>query len=146
MAETNKVLEIVVPYDFKGKEYVTVYRHHDGAATALALSDSKADGTYRTDTANGLIYIYASRFSTYAIGYTQCYNLTGSLIYGAYTGDVTLSLLDDKKALVNYSTVSMSGGLGAYSFGHVPRGVYYLSAKWFEDGKEIVLENGLNVR
>ena len=146
LSETPRVLTIIIPYDFKGKEYVTVYRSHDGSAETLVKSGSGADGTYQTDEENGFVTVYASRFSTYAIGYTQCYNVSGSLKYGAYTGEVTLSLLDDKKALVKYATVNMNGGLGAYRFTHIPQGAYYLSAKWFEGNKEVVLEKALNVQ
>ena len=146
MSETSRVLAIVIPYDFKGREYVTVYRSHNGRAETLVKSGSGADGTYQTDEENGFVTVYASRFSTYAIGYTQCYNLSGSLKYGAYTGEITLSLLDEKKALVKYATVNMDGGLGAYSFTHIPQGTYFLSAKWFEGNKEVVLEKGLNVQ
>ena len=67
----DKVLEIVVPYDFTGKKDVTVYRKHGSdPAAALDKADTKADGTYRLDEAEGKVYIYASKFSTYAIGYT----------------------------------------------------------------------------
>ena len=70
--ETTTVLEIVVPFDFIGKDTVTVYRYHDGKADALmtAAGDTKTDGTYQLDTVNGLIHIFARKFSTYAIGYT----------------------------------------------------------------------------
>ncbi|USF28327.1 hypothetical protein N510_003286 [Firmicutes bacterium ASF500] len=66
----DKVLEIVVSYDFSDKDSVTVYRHHDGKAEALTQADTKAGGTFRLDETSGLIYIYATKFSTYAIGYT----------------------------------------------------------------------------
>ncbi|MCI8474783.1 MAG: hypothetical protein HFF07_05540, partial [Oscillospiraceae bacterium] len=66
----DNVLEIVVPYDFSGKNAVTVYRHHDGKAQALTPADTNARGTFRLDETGGLIYIYATKFSTYAIGYT----------------------------------------------------------------------------
>ena len=65
----DKVLEIVVPYNFSGKNSVTVYRHHDGKAEALTPANTKAKGTFRLDETSGLIYIYATKFSTYAIGY-----------------------------------------------------------------------------
>lgn len=69
----DKVLEIVVPYDFTGKKDVTVYRKHGSdPAAALDKKDTKADGTFRLEGAgtSGKVYIYASKFSTYAIGYT----------------------------------------------------------------------------
>ncbi|WP_249299546.1 S-layer homology domain-containing protein [Feifania hominis] len=68
----NTVMEIVVPFDFAGKrtDSVTVYRYHGTQAEALTASDTRAGGTFRLDVANGRIHIYASKFSTYAIGYT----------------------------------------------------------------------------
>ncbi len=71
-----RVLEIIVPYDFTGKRSVTVYRKHGddpaAALTALAARPDLAaaeDGTFFADQENGWIAIYASKFSTYAIGY-----------------------------------------------------------------------------
>ena len=145
LTETSSVLEIVIPYNFRGREYVTVYRNHGGTAQVLEKSTGKTDGTYQTDTENGLLYIYSNKFSTYSIGYTQCYNLKGSIKYGSFTGEVTLSLLDEKKALVQYTTINMSSGLGGYSFTHIPKGTYYLSAQWLEDSREVALENKVNV-
>lgn len=72
----DKVLEIAVDYDFTGKKDVTVYRKHgDDPAAALDKLTKKpteafADGSFFADSANGKVYIYASKFSTYAIGYT----------------------------------------------------------------------------
>ena len=70
IGETKTVLEIVVPFNFSGKNTVTVYRYHGDAAEKLTEDTSKNDGTYQLDTVNGLIRIFASKFSTYAIGYT----------------------------------------------------------------------------
>lgn len=76
ISETSSVLEIVVPYDFNGKENVTVYRKHlsEAAAPLSKLNSepgSPADGTFFLDEQNGRIHIYARKFSTYAIGYTN---------------------------------------------------------------------------
>ena len=71
----SKVLEIKVPYDFTGKRNVTVYRKHgDSAAEKLTKLTARptqgfADGTFFADSKNGAVYIYASKFSIYAIGY-----------------------------------------------------------------------------
>ncbi|MFG6372833.1 MAG: S-layer homology domain-containing protein, partial [Oscillospiraceae bacterium] len=80
----SRVLEIVVPYDFTGKKDVTVYRKH-GNTPAVALTrlaerpdGAFTDGTFCTDTANGKVYIYTSKFSTYAIGYTAQTSASGS--------------------------------------------------------------------
>lgn len=77
IGSTNQtVLELLVPYDFTGKDTVTVYRKH-GTEDAMALTALSAkpgtafqDGTFYADKENGRVYIYASKFSTYAIAYT----------------------------------------------------------------------------
>ena len=70
ITETGNTLEFIIPFDFTGKSTVKVYRYHDGVAEALTEDDTGAEGTYRLDRTNGLIYVYAEKFSTYAIGYT----------------------------------------------------------------------------
>ncbi len=70
ITEAGVVLEIVIPFDFTYKTNVTAYRSHGNLAEVLTKDDSKTDGTFRLDEAGGKIYIYASKFSTYAIGYT----------------------------------------------------------------------------
>lgn len=70
LAVTNTVMEIVIPYDMAGKNNITVYRYHDGVTEAFAENTTKADGTFSLDRENNLIYVYAQKFSTYAIGYT----------------------------------------------------------------------------
>lgn len=62
ITDTGNVLEIVVPYRFKGRENVEVYRYHGSAEKLEKLAskptDSFTDGKYYPDTANGLLYIY----------------------------------------------------------------------------------------
>ncbi len=72
ITDTNgRVLEIAVDFDFTGKRDVTVYRcHGDGVGETLAQADTRADGTFRLESAENKVYIYASKFSVYAIGYT----------------------------------------------------------------------------
>ena len=74
----DRVLEIEVPYSFTGKKDVTVYRKHGSEEpkvltrrAAKPAADVMTDGSFFADSRNGKIYIYASKFSTYAIGYTQ---------------------------------------------------------------------------
>lgn len=69
VSEAQTVMEIVVPFDFGGKSDVAVYRYHDGSAAKLNEAAGGTEGTYQLDRANGLIHIFAGRFSTYAIGY-----------------------------------------------------------------------------
>ncbi len=78
LTETKTVMELVVPFDFKGKKDVKVYRYHvteSGQEETEALNQApdgtSVDGTYKVDEANGLIHIYTQKFSTYAIGYTD---------------------------------------------------------------------------
>ena len=79
----GKVLEIVVPYDFTGKQDVTVYRYHGGSAEVLTQADSKAGGTFRLS--RDSVTIYATKFSIYAIGYTAA-SQTYTLIVNGGTG------------------------------------------------------------
>lgn len=63
-----------ISYD-TGRSGITVVRHHvdaNGKAEAMSLAESMtgADGTFYVDKDNRCIHIFASKFSTYAIGYT----------------------------------------------------------------------------
>lgn len=94
-----RVLAVVVPYDFTGKQRVTVYRCHSGKAEALAEASTQADGTFALDKSNGTVTIYASKFSTYAIGYTAAgqaatYTLTvnGGTGSGSYAADTIVKI------------------------------------------------------
>ena len=74
-SDNEQVLEIAVPYDFSNKSNLAVYRCHNLQAEAFNELSSKpesgyTDGTFYCDKANSIIYIYANKFSTYAIGYT----------------------------------------------------------------------------
>lgn len=70
LTETNKVMEIVIPFDLTGKLDIAVYRHHNGQTEQLAENTTKADGTFYIDAVNHLIHVFSRKFSTYAIGYT----------------------------------------------------------------------------
>lgn len=70
LTETNKVMEIVIPFDLTGKMDIAVYRHHNGQTEQLAENTTKADGTFYIDAVNHLIHVFSRKFSTYAIGYT----------------------------------------------------------------------------
>ena len=87
LAETKNVIEIVVPFDFTGKENIVVLRYHGDTAEKFteARDSAKQDKTYKLDKENGYIYIYASKFSTYAVGYTASHTIT----FDANGGTVT---------------------------------------------------------
>ena len=134
LTDTNTVLEIVVPYTLSNKTQttVTVYRYHDGVATKLTEADTKADGTYRLDWENDLIYIYASKFSTYAIGFTPTYTVSGTLS-GTFTGTVSFSLTGN--GITKTASGTVMDGKVSYSFTGVPAGTYSVKASWRKNGR-----------
>jgi hypothetical protein len=142
--ETNNVIEIIVPYKFTGKEDIKVYRYHNNQAEALTEADTKADGTFRLDKTNGFIYIYTNKFSTYAIAFTQCYNINGTITYGSHSGSITLSLIDGNGSEIMNSNGDMNGG--SYTLTHVPKGTYTMKATWTENGKQCSIEKEINVK
>ena len=143
LAETQNVLEIIVPYSFVGKEFITVYRYHNGAAEKLTEADTGADGTFRLDKENGFVYIYAKKFSTYAIGYTQCFKLDGMIQYATFAGTtINVAILDEKNQIVANSNTT--DGLG-YSLTHIPKGKYTLRLTWTEYDVERSLESEIEI-
>ncbi len=75
IGETKHVLTIVIPYSMGGRTNVAVHRYHDSAVEKLERLWSEPsepeDGTFRADLEHNLIYIYANKFSTYAISSTN---------------------------------------------------------------------------
>ncbi len=72
---TANVLEIVIPFNFSGKTDINVYRYHGGQAVPFTKLTDKpvtpfTDGNFYLDSVNGLIHVYTSQFSTYAVTYT----------------------------------------------------------------------------
>ncbi|MPM08142.1 hypothetical protein SDC9_54454 [bioreactor metagenome] len=83
LENTDIVLEIVVPFNFSGKTTVKVLRYHAGAAEELeqlkALPTGNfVDKTCYLDMQSGLIHVYTSKFSTYAVSYTSLSGGSGS--------------------------------------------------------------------
>jgi len=80
----NAVLEIIQPFSFNGKTDVVVWRYHGGNAQKLKQLEKTPiapfeDGTYFADSQNGLIYIYAAKFSTYAVSYQEVVASSGGV-------------------------------------------------------------------
>jgi len=68
---TKTVLEIAVPFDSSHSAGTYVFRCHDGEALRFEQLSEKPAGEYRDGTCYvtiDTVYIYTSRFSTYAIG------------------------------------------------------------------------------
>ncbi len=91
ITEAPNAVEIKFPYDFAKKKNIKVYRYHSGNAqelTAFAGRDTDkpfVDGTYFVDKENGCIYIYSSKFSTYAAAYDAVSSGRGSSTESSYT-------------------------------------------------------------
>ena len=74
VTNASSVIEIKLPYDFTRKTNIKVYRYHSGVSEELAQLDARAtapyvDGKCYVDKSNNCIYIYSSKFSTYAVAY-----------------------------------------------------------------------------
>ena len=124
----EEVLELVLPYDFRGKKDVTVYRHHihsESQAETKALDKlegapvTKTDGTFWADTENGYLHIYASKFSTYAVGYTRI--STG----GGSTAHTLTASAGDGGSISPSGAVSVPQG-GSQTFSVTPHSGYAL--------------------
>ena len=104
----NIVLEVAIPYDFTNKQDVTVYRFHSADPEAMELAELfdkpsvPTDGTFWLDREFGYIHVYASKFSTYAIGY----NTPGDGFTGIYVpSEKPLPFTDVKSSDWFYSAV-----------------------------------------
>ena len=109
LKDAGSVLEIVVPYDFSGKRNVRVWRYHGGDTEEFTALQSKpvsgsADKTFFADEQNNLLYLYASKFSTYAVSYTQ---IRGG---GAGSYPVAVDTAGIKNGNVTVSPASASAG------------------------------------
>lgn len=76
ITDLSSVLEIVILYDMSAKNNVGIYRYHDETVDTFEKLDTKPteafeDGKYYIDEVNHLIHIYTSKFSTYAIAYSN---------------------------------------------------------------------------
>ena len=83
--ENTQLLKLVYPFTFTNRTDVHVYRVHNGALVELTTS-ANADGEYVTfDTKAGTITVYAKKYSTFGVGYTQEKTIP-STADGAMTG------------------------------------------------------------
>ena len=95
VTETDKVLEIVIPYDLTGKT-VKVFRHHEGTTKQLTSLYSKpsgnfTDATFYADSATNNVYIYTSKFSVYAIQWEEYVESEVQPEAGGYDGSLMWS-------------------------------------------------------
>lgn len=133
--ETTNVLEIAISYPKINRRDLAVYACHGDEVRTFTESDSKADGTFRVDKDNRTIFIYTSRFSLFAVGYTPYYTVSSVMTLGSFGGtvNVTLTSQDDGK-VYNLSGVTMKD----VKFTDIPMGEYVMTVKW-KDGAENTL-------
>ena len=114
--ETDNVLMFAVPYNLEGKTNIAIARYHGQAVdkfkklTAMPENkDAYKDGTYYVDEEEGMIYIFASKFSSYAITYDNA-NAGGSTIANPQTSDSILSFVG-----MMFAAIALSG-VGTYYY------------------------------
>ena len=89
--EASALLTIILPFDTERAKAVVVYRYHDGVAAAMTEKPAAGEEGYVVG--DGVVIIYAQKFSTYAIGYREAdpdsrvYSVTAS---ESENGTVTL--------------------------------------------------------
>ncbi len=116
ITETNKVLMFAVPYNLEGKTNIAIARYHGQAVdkfkklTAMPESRNEyKDGTYYVNEEEGMIYIFASKFSSYAVTYDNA-NGSGSTITNPQTSDNILSFVG-----MMFVAITLSG-VGTYYY------------------------------
>lgn len=71
--DTEKALMFAIPYDFSNKDNIKVSRYHDGEVNEFTALDEMpteyVDGTFFADKENGMLYVFCSKFSIYALSY-----------------------------------------------------------------------------
>lgn len=135
VTEAAGVIAIKLPYEFTNKKNSKVYQYHGGAARELTgLSQKPAqpyeDGKYFADPQNGCIYLYSSKFSTYAIGYDK--ESTGGSVSagGSRPTRYTVTFDPNGGTAVEAQTVSRNGTVTR------PEGIRregYQFAGWYRD-------------
>ena len=131
---TQNVLEIAIPCSFTSKRELMVYLYDGSGVSTLTESDSKQSGTFRVDAATGMIYLYANRISTYAIGYKPYYSVKSTFSLGDFTGIATVELSKDGETVVTLNDVPLDN----VSFSGISKGIYSMTVTWI-DGAENTL-------
>ena len=82
LPETESLLKIIIPYDLSGKTNVKVYRVHSSIAEALPEIEYSADvqtsECFMVDNTDDQVIVWADKFSTYAIAYSNIPSDNGS--------------------------------------------------------------------
>ena len=138
----------------------------DGGAVSYYYSDSdsNSDGTKWTDSMSatsldpGTWYVYAVIApAKNHLGYTTeatrfevapgVVTVSGSIHFGNYTGNLTISLLSgDGEETVATDSIRVSGGKGTYHFEHITQGQYILCTSWTEGKTKSELKTEIKIR
>lgn len=135
ITETDTVLELMIPYDSANRRNTAVYRCHDGTATRFqALGSRPAEGAYQDGTfyvGDGFIAIYTSKFSAYAVGYTEDFTvqravLSGGAVELVYTGrfpagTVVYAARYENGRMTDVTARTLAAGQTTVSFPKTPR-------------------------
>lgn len=116
MADLDTPLAITVKIDTAGKN-ITVYRVHDGMAesfrrTTSEKADAAADGTFYVG--DGYVTIFASKFSTYAIGAVE--KTTTPNHHNKTDQTTTTAAANGEKST---SATTFDAGVGIYAVGAI---------------------------
>ena len=113
-----------------------MYSYHDEAVlsfTRLAArpaKDVREHGTFYVDLENMCIYVYSNKFSTFAIGYTAYYHLSGSMTFGSFDGTVDATLTTADGTVVATLTDVAFDAIDFTT--SIPKGDYLLTITWTE--------------
>jgi hypothetical protein len=133
LTETQNVLEFAIPCPYVNKRGLVAYHYHGSEVltlTEISSKAEKADGTFYVDKENKMMYVYLSRFSTIAMGYTPYYSVKSNISLGNFTGNVSVTLAKVGSS-EKYELNDVS--LDDISFQDIPKGEYTMTIKW-EDG------------
>lgn len=127
---TSDVLEIAIPYENIDKSGISVYSYHDGELITYVESSTKDADTFSLDLENGLVRIYANKFSSFAIAYTPYFSLNVNISLGGYSGNVNAKLekADTKEVVALLENIA----LDQVAFENLNKGDYLLTITWVD--------------
>ena len=133
LTETQNILEFAIPCPYANKRGIVAYHYHGSEVltlTEIGSKAEKADGTFYVDKEKKMMYVYLSRFSTIAMGYTPYYSVKSNISLGGFAGNVSVTLAKvDSSEKYELNDVSLDD----ISFQDIPKGEYTMTIKW-EDG------------
>ena len=133
LTETQNILEFAISCPYTNKKGLVAYHYHDSEVltlTEISSKSEKADGTFYVDKEKKMMYVYLSRFSTIAMGYTPYYHVKSNVSLGSFTGNVSATL-EKVGSSERYELNDVS--IDNISFTNIPKGEYNMTIKW-EDG------------